>query len=61
MSRKKAAPGKFLDAFTGTLVTDGYQVYHSLAKDAETQFKVAGCWAHYPRSIVIPEASLYVA
>ena len=53
LTRKKEAPGKFLDAFTGTLVTDGYQVYHSLEKDTETQFKVAGCWAHYPRSIVI--------
>lgn len=54
LTRKKEAPGKFLDAFTGTLVTDGYQVYHSLEKDAETQFKVAGCWAHARRKFADP-------
>lgn len=54
LTRKKEAPGKFLDAFTGTLVTDGYQVYHSLEKDTETQFKVAGCWAHARRKFADP-------
>ena len=35
-------------------MTDGYQVYHSLEKDAETQFKVAGCWAHARRKFADP-------
>jgi len=35
------------------LVTDGYESYHTLAKRRPDDLKVAGCWAHYPRSIVI--------
>ena len=54
LTRKKETPGKFLDTFTGTLVTDGYQVYHSLEKDAETRFKVAGCWSHARRKFADP-------
>ena len=41
-------------------VPDGYQVYHSIDKERQ-DLTVAGCWVHYPRSIVIPEASLHVA
>lgn len=48
-TRSKDAPAEFLKGFTGTLVTDGYQVYHSLENDAATEFEVAGCWAHSRR------------
>lgn len=57
-TRSKDAPAEFLKGFTGTLVTDGYQVYHSLENDAATEFEVAGCWAHYPNNIVIQEKML---
>lgn len=29
----------------GTLVTDGYQVYHTMADEHPDDLKVAGCWA----------------
>ena len=36
------------DRSTGTVVTDGYQVYHKLEKERE-DLKVAGCWIHARR------------
>lgn len=59
-SRRADHPRDFLKDFPGTVVTDGYQVYHKVASERE-DLKVAGCWIHYPRSIVILEASLYTA
>ena len=35
-------------------VTDGYQVYHKVEKERE-DLRIAGCWVHYPRSIIILE------
>ena len=58
--RKADHPEEFLAGFQGVCVTDGYQAYHSLEEKA-AGLTVAGCWAHYPRSIVIPEASLHMA
>ncbi len=52
-TRKTDHPEEFLKDYSGILVTDGYQVYHSLEKKRDN-LKVAGCWAHYPRSIIIP-------
>lgn len=49
ITRNKDAPKEMLKDFRGTLVTDGYQVYHTHEKDKETSFKVAGCWAHAKR------------
>jgi len=47
-SRKADHPRTFLKNFTGTVVTDGYQVYHKL--DAErNDLTVAGCWIHARR------------
>ena len=59
-SRNASHPREFLKEFKGICVTDGYQVYHTIEKERE-DLRIAGCWAHYPRSIVIPEASLHVA
>lgn len=42
-------PKGFLEEFKGTLITDGYQVYHKLEKDTPDQFRVAGCWVHCKR------------
>ena len=51
-SRNTSHPRKFLKDFQGVCVTDGYEIYHTLEKERE-DLKVAGCWAHYPGSIVI--------
>lgn len=48
-TRKMDAPREFLQDYTGTLVCDGYQVYHSLGKKRADELKVSGCWAHARR------------
>lgn len=47
-TRKADHPRDFLKDFSGTLVTDGYQVYHTLDDERE-DLKVAGCWVHARR------------
>lgn len=47
-SRRSDHPREFLKTFSGTVVTDGYQVYHKLEKERE-DLKVAGCWIHAQR------------
>ena len=47
-TRNTSHPEKFLKGFQGTLVTDGYQVYHKIAKE-NPNIEVAGCWAHARR------------
>ena len=39
---------KYLKGYRGTLVTDGYQPYHTLAKKRD-DIKVSGCWTHVRR------------
>ena len=53
-SRAGYHPKEFLKDFIGYLHTDGYGVYHSLSEN----ITVVGCWAHYPRSMIIREESL---
>lgn len=38
----------YLAGYEGTLITDGYQPYHTLMKNSDT-IKVSGCWAHARR------------
>ena len=45
-TRGTAAPREFLKGYKRTLATDGYQVYHILAKERSDDLKVAGCWSH---------------
>lgn len=47
--RSTKVPREFLEEFKGVLLTDGYQVYHKLAKERADDLKVAGCWAHTKR------------
>ena len=47
-SRRADHPREFLKNFTGTVVTDGYQVYHTLENEREDLI-VAGCWIHARR------------
>lgn len=47
-SRHSDHPREFLNTFSGTVVTDGYQVYHKLARERR-DLKVAGCWIHARR------------
>jgi len=47
--RKAEHPREFLNGYKGTLVCDGYQVYHSLSAERPDELKVAGCWTHSKR------------
>ncbi len=47
-TRKKEHAREFLKDFHGICVTDGYQVYHSIADERE-DLVIAGCWAHARR------------
>ena len=47
-TRRTDHPEEFLKDYNGILVTDGYQVYHTLEKKREG-LKVAGCWVHAKR------------
>ncbi len=47
-SRRSDHPRAFLKDFSGTVVTDGYQVYHKLGKERQ-DLTIAGCWVHARR------------
>ena len=47
-SRRTDHPETFLKGYSGILVTDGYQVYHSLERKRDG-LQVAGCWIHAKR------------
>lgn len=47
-TRNADHPREFLKDFKGICVTDGYQVYHTIAGERE-DLKIAGCWAHARR------------
>ena len=47
-SRRVDHPREFLNGFSGTVVTDGYQVYHKLGEERD-DLNVAGCWIHARR------------
>ena len=53
-TRKADNPSEFLKGYSGVVLTDGYQVYHTLERKRD-DLRIAGCWIHYSRSIVIPE------
>ena len=38
----------YLAGYKGTLITDGYQPYHTLMKNSDT-IRVSGCWSHARR------------
>lgn len=43
-TRKTDHPREFLKDYNGTVVTDGYQVYHTLEKERE-DLRIAVCWS----------------
>jgi len=47
-TRNTSHPREFLKSYSGIVVTDGYQVYHSLEKERE-DLLIAGCWSHARR------------
>ena len=53
-TRKADHPQEFLKGFTGVVVCDGYSAYRKLDRE-NPDITFAGCWTHYPRSIIIPE------
>ena len=48
MTRNASHPREFLKDYSGVCVTDGYQVYHTIAKEREDLI-IAGCWVHCRR------------
>ncbi len=44
-SRKADHPREFLKDFSRTVVTDGYQVYHTLGKERH-DLNIYGSWIH---------------
>lgn len=47
--RNASHPREFLKGYKGTLVCDGYQVYHTLSKERPDDLTIAGCWIHARR------------
>lgn len=47
-TRKTDHPKEFLKDYSGIVLTDGYQVYHSLEKQRD-DLQIAGCWIHARR------------
>lgn len=47
-TRNTSHPREFLKDFSGTCVTDGYQVYHTIENERE-DLKISGCWSHARR------------
>ena len=47
-SRKADHPREFLAEYSDVVVTDGYQVYHTLDRERQ-DLTVAGCWVHAKR------------
>lgn len=51
-SRNGTVLRDYLQGYKGTLITDGYQPYHTLAKHSD-DIRVAGCWAHARRKFAV--------
>lgn len=51
--RNAEALKEFLGDYKGILMTDGYNVYHTVANERGDTLKVAGCWAHVKRGFAI--------
>lgn len=47
-TRRVDHPREFLKDYSGVVVTDGYQVYHTLENQRE-DLQIAGCWVHAKR------------
>lgn len=52
LSRKADHPRDFLKNFSGTVITDGYQVYHKLGRERD-DLTICGCWIHARRPFTI--------
>ena len=52
-SRSTGAAREILEAYTGTVMCDGYSVYASLARDGP--YRLVHCWAHVRRKFVEAE------
>ena len=49
LGRETSHPREFLKGYKGILMTDGYQVYHTLQNERPDELIVSGCWAHAKR------------
>lgn len=50
-TRRADHPREFLKGYKGIVVTDGYQVYHTIEKENE-DLTIAGCWSHARRRFI---------
>ena len=50
-TRKADHPSDFLKGYSGVVLTDGYQVYHTLGRKRD-DLRIAGCWIHAKRGLV---------
>ena len=50
-TRKADNPSEFLKGYSGVVLTDGYQVYHTLERKRD-DLRIAGCWIHAKRGFV---------
>lgn len=48
-NRRKENVEQFLSGYKGTVMADGYEPYHTVAKNSNGDIVVAGCWAHLKR------------
>jgi transposase len=47
-TRKSDHPREFLKDYSGIVVTDGYQVYHTIGRERK-ELTISGCWVHAKR------------
>ncbi|UTI41970.1 IS66 family transposase [Niallia sp. RD1] len=50
LSRARSVLESFTEGYSGTIICDGYSAYDKIGG-----ITFANCWAHYPRSLIIPE------
>ena len=54
-SRASKVALELLEGYCGTVVSDGYKVYTSLANKPSTKFRFVICWAHVRRKLIRAE------
>ena len=50
-TRNSSHPAEFLKGYEGTIVCDGFEAYHKIARE-NAHITVAGCWTHARRKYV---------
>lgn len=48
-NRRTESAGEILEGYKGIIMADGYEPYHTVARESNGDLVVAGCWAHCKR------------